>query len=325
MALQMMEASANVLMEFVLDKLKLLSYEQNFCNSRKPPWPRLHKFYFVMPSNNRNEQYLYFESLVSWLLSLVGCNLQLSKEEGDPNRTCMNIMFHLKELGFAPPNWPTTDLKQGFGDAVCCVLDSLANLALESQKFEFKQPVHISESFSGEYEDGLGSILCHIPNKSDIICSGTTWKYSHSDAFDRSTKAEPKIVQQMLKVDIEHVSSELASMTRDGENWRLHLHEAQQLHVEMCKILVDICNQLQRVEFDISSTLEKLQKREKFMNMHLESLVAGYTETKSHLMEVQQIELQEMEAWIGVLEHTLLQNQCKYNIKLSTATLDPHK
>lgn len=32
---------------------------------RKPPWPQVHKFYFVFSLQNGNEQFFYFTSMVS--------------------------------------------------------------------------------------------------------------------------------------------------------------------------------------------------------------------------------------------------------------------
>merc|ERR1711959_110564 len=66
--------SVNVfqLMEVVLEKVKLLDYEANFCRARnmKP----LNKTYFAMPSSNPSEQLFSFTSMAHWLLSMLGRN-----------------------------------------------------------------------------------------------------------------------------------------------------------------------------------------------------------------------------------------------------------
>lgn len=57
-----------IAMEHVLDSLKMLDYETKFCRNKgfKP----VSKFHFALPSNNSSEQFMYFVSLVSWLLSI---------------------------------------------------------------------------------------------------------------------------------------------------------------------------------------------------------------------------------------------------------------
>lgn len=136
------EMRGTVMMELIVDKLKLLNYERRFCNSRSPPWPRLHKFYFALPSANRNEQFLYFSTMVAWLFTLLGCQFAPPSEADDPNLTCSKIMMELVALGFAPPSWPPARLKQGHGDAVCTVLDTLCSLVLDAIKYEFTRVTH---------------------------------------------------------------------------------------------------------------------------------------------------------------------------------------
>jgi len=55
-------------MEVILDSLKLLDYENKFCKQKgfKP----ISRAYFGTPSSKASEQFIYFISLVSWLLSI---------------------------------------------------------------------------------------------------------------------------------------------------------------------------------------------------------------------------------------------------------------
>jgi len=92
------EMQGYVMMELIVDKLKLLNYERQFCQSRSPPWPRLHKFYFAFPSINRNEQFFYFSTMVAWLFGLLGCEFASPSEVDDPNVTCSKIMTELMGL-----------------------------------------------------------------------------------------------------------------------------------------------------------------------------------------------------------------------------------
>lgn len=56
------------MMEEIQDMLKLLDYENKFVKNKgfKP----LSKSHFAIASTNPSEQFIYFVSLVSWLLSV---------------------------------------------------------------------------------------------------------------------------------------------------------------------------------------------------------------------------------------------------------------
>ena len=69
-------------MEEILEKLKMLDYEEHFKSFR----PLTHT-YFAMPSANPNEQFYYFTSLVSWLLSLLGQHLWRRLRSGVTQRS----------------------------------------------------------------------------------------------------------------------------------------------------------------------------------------------------------------------------------------------
>merc|ERR1711959_693918 len=66
------QSDVNVVQESekVLEKLKLLDYEREFCIARN--FKPLARTFFALSSSNPNEQFFYFTSLVSWLLGLQG-------------------------------------------------------------------------------------------------------------------------------------------------------------------------------------------------------------------------------------------------------------
>ena len=72
----------HLVMEEILEKLKMLDYEEHFKSFR----PLTHT-YFAMPSANPNEQFYYFTSLVSWLLSLLGQHLWRRLRSGVTQRS----------------------------------------------------------------------------------------------------------------------------------------------------------------------------------------------------------------------------------------------
>ena len=126
-----------LIMEELLDKLKLLDYESEFTTDlRMRP---LNRHYFVLQTNP-GEQFFVFSSLAAWLIRRTGKNFESPQEFDDPNSTIANILDHVRRLGvtidFAP-----SKLKQGYGDQALFVLDNLSNEALRAVNFEWRTPV----------------------------------------------------------------------------------------------------------------------------------------------------------------------------------------
>ncbi|KAJ7555120.1 hypothetical protein O6H91_05G023300 [Diphasiastrum complanatum] len=332
------DMKAIVLMDLVVDKLNLLDYDSQFCRTRLPPWPGLHKFYFAFPSNNHDEQFRYFTSLVVWLFKLIGHELSTPSKLEDPNATCADILLQLREIGFSTPSWPSKKLEQGYGDAVCSVLDGLATLALETQKFEFHMPNYDNDialrstlNEVKDIDDSFGDEL-YLPKREEQETSNTK---DELDEVVTKSKATSVVDPKQWQLELERVAPQLrASVVADGNDWRARLEHALQLHGEMSQTLEANNEQLQRVETNIAFALEKLRNRENFINLQIEPLISDYSATKDRLTEVQQKqnkslenvaalkdgisatanqldkvkeELREMEVRIGTLQHTLLQ------------------
>ncbi len=101
---------------------------------------------------------------VSWLLTLSGRPFQPPQQYDDPNLTCTNILSELREAGFAPASFPPTKLRQGYGDAVCSILNALCDLTLEFTNFSFQAPVYLAETY----------VLVLLP----ASCLNSTWPFS---------------------------------------------------------------------------------------------------------------------------------------------------
>ena len=80
-----------LMMEEILEKLKMLDYEDHFSSFR----PLTHT-YFAMPSANPSEQFYYFASLVSWLMSLLGHSWKAPSQMDDPNSAVAAMFSQLQ-------------------------------------------------------------------------------------------------------------------------------------------------------------------------------------------------------------------------------------
>ena len=130
-----------VVMEDLLDKLKLLHYEQEFVAELK--MRPLNRHYFVLQTNP-GEQFFMFTSLAAWLIRKAGTRFDPPQETDDPNTTISNILEQLRKVGvtidFAP-----SKLKQGFGEQAIFVLDRLSDEALKAAQFHWSSPIPPSD------------------------------------------------------------------------------------------------------------------------------------------------------------------------------------
>ena len=110
-----------VVMEDLLDKLKLLNYEEEFVKElRMRP---LNRHYFVL-QRNPGEQFYLFTSLAAWLIRKTGRDFEPPQEFDDPNTVITNILENVRQMGvtidFAP-----SKLKQGISLKSFISLNSL--------------------------------------------------------------------------------------------------------------------------------------------------------------------------------------------------------
>ncbi|XP_053529790.1 LOW QUALITY PROTEIN: uncharacterized protein LOC108280285 [Ictalurus punctatus] len=139
-----------VVMEDLLDKLKLLDYEEQVLekHNMKP----LSRHYFVASSytvSNPGEQFYMFSVIAAWLRTLCGRSFETPQEYDDPNVIVSNILTDLRAQG-GLVDFPPFKLKSGSGEHVCYVLDRLAEEALRCGQFVWKRPLYPSEELEEE-------------------------------------------------------------------------------------------------------------------------------------------------------------------------------
>ncbi|XP_031666420.1 intraflagellar transport protein 57 homolog isoform X1 [Oncorhynchus kisutch] len=139
-----------VVMEDLLDKLKLLDYEEEVL--AKHNMKALSRHYFAssayMPSNP-GEQFFMFTIIASWLINAAGRPFEQPQEYDDPNATVSNILSQLRAFG-GLVDFPPSKLKAGSGEHVCYVLDRLAEEALKERVFSWRRPNYPTEEMEEE-------------------------------------------------------------------------------------------------------------------------------------------------------------------------------
>lgn len=93
------DQTAFILMEEVLERLKLLNYEATFFPKGFRPLTRV---FFAMPSANSAEQFHYFTTLATWLMNKLGNDARPPSHYDDPNSTVANLSARARRAGGQP-------------------------------------------------------------------------------------------------------------------------------------------------------------------------------------------------------------------------------
>lgn len=135
--------------EDIVDKLRVLSYEREFCRvkSHKP----LSRTFFALPGR-QEEQFPYFASLCAWLLREVSQDFIEWSEFEDPNTINDSIVHEVKRLGFEG-DIPQNELRSGHGDGVVLVLSFIIDKVLQARHWRPSAPVYID--VPGDAEEAI--------------------------------------------------------------------------------------------------------------------------------------------------------------------------
>ncbi|XP_054625397.1 intraflagellar transport protein 57 homolog isoform X2 [Dunckerocampus dactyliophorus] len=289
-----------VLMEALLEKLKVLNYEEELLS--KHNMKTLSRHYFVSSPylvSNPGEQFYMFTIMAAWLINVCGRSFSKPQEDDEPTATVSNILAELRAFGLKV-DFPPSKLKSGSGEHVCFVLDKLADEALRRRGFSFKRPNYPTESTEEEsvMEDDAELSLNKVeefmeePDEDEenlVDLEALTLKSSLTEA---ATAAKPdNILQSTVDVaawnlEVERVLPLLKVTIRtDNKDWRIHLDQMHQHQDGIQSSLQEAKSYLDKVQEDISKTLEKVSSREKYINKQLEDVISEYRDAQAKLSE----------------------------------------
>uniref|UniRef100_A0A8C7VH84 Intraflagellar transport protein 57 homolog n=1 Tax=Oncorhynchus mykiss TaxID=8022 RepID=A0A8C7VH84_ONCMY len=293
-----------VVMEDLLDKLKLLDYEEEVL--AKHNMKALSRHYFAssayMPSNP-GEQFFMFTIIASWLINAAGRPFEQPQEYDDPNATVSNILSQLRAFG-GLVDFPPSKLKAGSGEHVCYVLDRLAEEALKERVFSWRRPNYPTEEMEEEsvMEDDAELTLSKVEEEMTValahslivyILSFLTLTPSLSQEARLSSKPDNILESNMdaaeWNLEVERVLPQLKVTIRtDHKDWRIHVDQMHQHKDGIKSSLKEAKGYLDKLQEEIGKTLEKVGSREKYINNQLEHLIQDYRSAQSKLSEARE-------------------------------------
>eukprot|EP00033_Pygsuia_biforma_P002129 GCRY01002363.1.p1 GENE.GCRY01002363.1~~GCRY01002363.1.p1 ORF type:complete len:437 (+),score=137.97 GCRY01002363.1:188-1498(+) len=297
-----------ILAEDISDKLRLLNYEVLFCDIFS--FKRLEPYYFAMAAKDATEQFYYFTSLTSWLMSIKGNHFTPPQQFDDPNATATTIMVELKKMGLQI-DFPASKIKQGYGEAVCEILNQLCDLALKQRGFAFQRPV-FKEEGNGEGVEEVAGVEEAIEEETGYASAEDSddddlAKFAAPSARDRppsgrqakdlrdlhGTPTSPAVGHvdpAKWKLEVERVTPLLrVKVAGDIKDWRAHTSQLHTLLEKLDEMVGPVQRQLKAATATLQQHLEKIATREKHINQQFETLLAdvkkgqdGLTEATEH-------------------------------------------
>uniref|UniRef100_A0A8C8YXM9 Intraflagellar transport protein 57 homolog n=1 Tax=Prolemur simus TaxID=1328070 RepID=A0A8C8YXM9_PROSS len=259
-----------VVMEDLVEKLKLLRYEEELLrkSNLKPP----SRHYFALPTNP-GEQFYMFCTLAAWLINKAGRPFEQPQEYDDPNATISNILSELRSFG-RTADFPPSKLKSGYGEHVCYVLDCLAEEALK----------YIVLSSEGEEETD------NEENFIDLnVLKAQTYHLDMNESAKQEDILESTTDAAEWSLEVERVLPQLKVTIRtDNKDWRIHVDQMHQHKSGIESALKETKGFLDKLHNEISRTLEKIGSREKYINNQLEHLVQEYRAAQAQLSEAKE-------------------------------------
>ncbi|KAB0800072.1 hypothetical protein PPYR_07952 [Photinus pyralis] len=287
---------AYVGMEDLLEKLKILNYEVELIAELK--MKPIHKYYFVT-SKNPGEQFYLFASVAAWLIRKSGQSIETPQEYDDPNIVITNILDKLRENNVTI-DFSLSKLKQGVGEHVVFVLNTLADKALSYVGFQWKKPKtpeekddeteviddeceiildRVEEEMLAAYSDD--SEEENIFNMNNL--NGT--KNGHNHEFDIGENVDV----EAWKLELERVLPYLkVTIKNDNRDWRAHFEQMKSYRTSNDNSLNFTKTHLDKLHKDIVVTLEKISNRERYLNKELEPVLDEYRLLQDQLSKVKE-------------------------------------
>lgn len=277
-------------MDDLVEKLKLLNYETEFCPTNKPPFKLLSRTYFMTADPNPNAQFFYFTSLVAWLMKCANHNgFPPPGQFDDPNATSTNVIEELKAMGLPTSGLAPNRIRQGHGEAVLLILALLGDKALMSRGFAFapiQYPTDKAEDLDAldaqrEAEGGAGeddiddNVALDSDEEDEMYVAGNATINGKAQADDDDMIA-PQVTAEQWSIEVERVAPHLQLRAEDVKDWRARIEVATTLLKAVDKMYPDVKSMLIRMGDDLEKNRDRIHKREQTLSQQFSEHVEEY-------------------------------------------------
>eukprot|EP00076_Gallus_gallus_P029000 XP_015152943.1 intraflagellar transport protein 57 homolog isoform X2 [Gallus gallus] len=299
--------AAFVLMEELLDKLKLLSYEEEAL--RRHNVRPLSRHYFALPTNP-GEQFFVFCTLAAWLITKAGHHFEQPQEYDDPNAIISKILSELRSFE------EESDNEENFIDLNVLKAQTYRSDVKDTTK---QEEILQSTTDAAEWNLEVERVLPQL--KVTVRTDNKDWRihvdqmHQHKDGIESSLKEtrgyldkfHNEISRTLEKINSreKYINNQLEHLIQEYRSAQALLSEAKEKYQEGSGGVTERI----RVLSEITEVLEKVKQETEEKGS---SMTDGtpLVRIKQALTKLKQETIQ-MDIQIGVMEHTLLQSKLK--------------
>jgi len=277
-------------MEEILEKLKMLNYERSMPGSFKP----LNHVYFAVASPNPAEQFYYFTSVCSWLMSQQRISWKPPSQMDDPNSAVSALYAQLQAIG-APCDFPPQKLRQGYGEQCCRVLKHLIDpIPIEFKPAEYREEHEYEEAAVDEDAEVAEVDVADEVGAADV----DEEEFYGGGGFDGGGGEQAKLTDSILdatvepeawRIELERVTPQLKmQVLSDPKEWRNRLVTTKQHQQTVASLAPETYQTLDRLAEDMERTLQAVKKAEQKLNAQCQSEVADFADKQDELTAKQE-------------------------------------
>lgn len=286
--------SLYLVMEDVLEKLKVLNYETKFLGPRRD-FKALHRNSFAVQTV-ASEQFPYFAALSGWLLTVSGIDfVKWNDFDEDPNSISQTVLSECERLGFRP-TFPVSKLRHGSGEEVCEVLDFLCDAALKQVGFSVKAPVYTTTDLFEEAkadddaELGDADVEEQLPDEADLDAGGVA--DSKGDVEEKAVQGvvESNVDPAQWALELERVGPMLRWKNKgmSSNEWRTHIDQSAKHEKLVASRFKEVKGIMESVGKKLQQTVERISQKEDQINRDFTSIGGDYREKQANLDRVQE-------------------------------------
>eukprot|EP00792_Barthelona_sp_PAP020_P004076 TRINITY_DN1870_c0_g1_i1.p1 TRINITY_DN1870_c0_g1~~TRINITY_DN1870_c0_g1_i1.p1 ORF type:complete len:392 (+),score=142.61 TRINITY_DN1870_c0_g1_i1:37-1212(+) len=318
------------LMPEILDKLRLLDYEKQFCEPRD--FPVLNNLYFALQSTD-SSQFLYFASLCVWLLKDCGIDdLNYPNEYDEPNLLSQDIQRFVNELynkvlqednkeiidrtyEINPLGFRHQNIREGYGIEVCWILNFLLELSCSQKNSAFITPQFEIEELVDKIEEELNELDFDEEEEDSDMEEGeavviTDFQIDSGKKVPGKKGELKRSDSEFLNMEkwleeVERVAPKLKLDIRTTDNWKVQLAQLERLHNGLKGEVFNNSKNFQKFIIEMEKTIEKLQIRENYISENFEEASAEHRVLATELSKENEIH-NDLQKKLANLSNTLV-------------------
>merc|ERR1719277_1572728 len=187
-------------------------------------------------------------------------------------------------------------LKQGYGDAVCQLLNGVLREVLRRVNFEWGAPVYPDEGMADEAEvdsDAEIQSVCEdeMPGdgeEDDLMYQEDEVKKEGSDDENDHGVLETSIDPKEWLLEVERVAPKLKiQLPNDSKEWRTHLQQTRGYKQVIETQFPGAKAQLDKLSTNLTNALERIRSKEAFINTQFDHRALDYRQQQEELAQVQ--------------------------------------